>query len=282
MYLAARIAKNYKMKKIQALLLLALVALSGCSSTDEPAIELSTPEFTFEIKQDRETVTEFDEINFTLVATESQVMVTHVSWFINGAQQEAPYADMRKLFERAGSYTIRAEVNYQFVNSSNQATKTVIKNITVAGRPSYTVQLKKVEILSNVNDSDFYVPLLGYYMLAKYEIEGIDDQGAAYVAYMSPVNSANTGGSMQYPISWDMTEANQTIKVYESGNYYPYNLWYNSRITFYAANRGNGGPNPYFAFKTLFVNLNPYRLLKPTQLEVSDEGVAYRLTLDWN
>ena len=270
------------MKKIQALLILTFVALSGCSSTDEPAIEVLTPEFTFEIKQDHETVTEFDEVNFTLAATESNVMVTDVSWFINGAQQETSYAEMRKLFERAGSYTIRAEADYQFVTNSSQATKTVIKNITVAARPYYTVQLKKIEILSNVNDDQFYVPLLGYYMLAKYEIEGIDDQGSAYVAYMSPVNSTNTGGSMQYPISWDMATANQTIKVYQSGNYYPYNLGYNSRIVFYAATRGNGASNPYFAFKTLFVNLNPYRFLKPTQLEVSDEGVAYRLTLDWN
>lgn len=268
------------MKNIKALLILAFVALTGCSSSDD-SNPVTEPEITFQISQDHNTIAEFDEINFTVTSTGSNFLINNISWYINGTQAESNFSDMRKVFNRAGSYNIRAEVNYQLSNAS-QYSKTIEKTVTVTARPSYTVQLKKVEILSNVNDSQFYVPLLGYYMLAKYEIEGIDDQGSAYVAYMSPVNNSNTGGSMHYPVSWDMAAANYKIKVYESGNYYPDNLWYNSRIVFYAATRGNGSPNPYFALNTLFLDLNPYRFLKPTQLEVSNEGIAYRLTLDWN
>lgn len=270
------------MKYIKTLLILTLVVLSGCNSSDDSTSETVNPEVNFQINQDRETVTELDEINFTLASSISNVGIMNVSWFVNGTRQESSYIDMRKLFERPGNYTIRAEVNYQLANAPNPPSKTIEKTITVGARPSYTVQLTKVEILSNTNDSQFYVPMLGYYMWAKYEIEGIDDQGLAYIAYMSPVNSTNTGGSMQYPIVWDMAAANHKIKVYESGNYYPDNLWYNSRITFYAANRGNGGPNPYFIFKTLFVDLNANRFLKPTQIERNVDGVAFRLTLQWN
>ena len=272
------------MKKIKALLILAFVALSACNSSDDVTTveQQSNPEITFQINQDREAVTELDEVNFTLAPSDSNLGIINVSWFVNGLRQERDRVDMRKLFERTGTYIIRAEVNYQMSNSADQYSKIIEKTVTVGVRPSYMVQLKKIEILSNVNDGQFYVPLLGYYMLAKYEIEGIDDQGSAYVAYMSPVNSSNTGGSMYYPISWDMAAANHKIKVYQSGNYYPDNLGYNNRIVFYAATRGNGVANPYFALNSLFVDLNPYRFLKPTQLEVSNNGIAFRLTLDWN
>jgi len=282
MYLAARIPMKNKMKYIKTLLILTLVVLSGCNNSDDSTSEIVTPEVNFQINQDRETITELEEINFTLASSISNIGIMNVSWFVNGMRQESSYVDMRKLFERPGNYTIRAEVSYQLANAPNPPSKTIEKTIAVSARPSYTVQLKKVEILSNSNDSQFYVPMLGYYMLAKYEIEGIDDHGLAYIAYMSPVNSTNTGGSMHYPIVWDMAAANHTIKVYESGKYYPDNLWYNSRITFYAANRGNGGANPYFLFKTLFVDLNANRFLKPTQIERNVDGVAFRLTLQWN
>ena len=270
------------MKKIKALLILAFVALSACNSSDDATTvgQQSNPEITFQINQASEIATELDEVNFTLTASQPNLGIMNVSWFVNGQRQEQSDVEMNKRFDRPGNYTVRAEVTYAVANE--QLSKTLEKAITVMPRPSYTVQLKKIEILSNVNDAQFYVPLLGYYMLAKYEIEGIDDQGLAYVAYMSPVNSSNTGGSMYYPISWDMAAANYRIKVYQSGNYYPDNLWYNSRIVFYAATRGNGVANPYFALNSLFVDLNPYRFLKPTQLEVSNNGIAFRLTLDWN
>lgn len=270
------------MKKIKALLILAFVALSACNSSDdaEAIVQQPAAEITFQIDQNRATLTELEEIQFTLTPSESNLAIMNVSWFINGEQQESNYVDMRKLFARAGNYAIRAEVNYQ--KSNTQFSKIIEKTVTVAARASYNVKLKKVEILSIVNVDRFYVPMLGYYMWVKYEIEGIDDQGLAYIAYMSTVNSTNTGGSMQFPITWDMSAANRNIKVYESGNYYPDNLWYNSRIVFHAATRGNGTQNPYFILDTLFVDLNQYRFLKPSQVDFSNNGIAYRLTLDWN
>lgn len=268
------------MKQINVLLLLAFLALGCSKSDDSPTV---APGYSFSVGHDHDTVTELDEVEFNVQSVATPALINQVKWHINDVEQETTGSHMTKVFNTHGTYTVEAEITFTPLGMSNQSTQTVEMTVEVNQRPSRWVVIEKVEIISNAFQSDFYVSGDGYYLRTKFDIMATDSSGS-FIGYQSSVDDSNDHGStvMDYPISWNIASASYGIKVYNTGNYYPYNQGYNARIMFYGASRlFNGDPLPFHIFNELDVDLNPYRALEPETVEINNMGLGVRLTLGW-
>ena len=269
------------MKKILFCFCAAALSLSCSSSDDSPAAVAGTPNYTFDITQSVPAIVELDEVTFEVQSTGTATNINSERWYVNDIlNDEIQFGPIS--FQEPGTYHLRVEITY---GGTNVSSATINKDITIAERPKNLVKISNVEILSYAGQGQFYVDLLGYYMKAKFQITELDEAHSPIIRYISSENTQNfDGGSMTYPISWNISSADYKVKVYRSGNYYPYGQqYYSTELDFYGAQRSSGGgAGAYYNIGTLYLDLNPYRSLHPTSItENTISGIEVRLTLEW-
>jgi hypothetical protein len=235
--------------------------------------------YNFSILQSIASIQELDNVTFS-IDNPNNAAISNITWFVNDVQVPNLSFDLEKLFTTPGNFVIKAKVDY-----NNAQSKTVEKTIYVVERPKYLVTIKKVEIMSYANDGVWYVSGLGYWVKLKFDMRELDESGSESIKYISSEDATNwnTGASMRYPKVWDISNANYTVKVYQTGNYYPNNQeGYNTYISFQAAKSQQLVQQPYYEFNNLKLDLNPYRSLRPTTISLSNFDTQIRLTVEWN
>ncbi|MBL7885444.1 MAG: hypothetical protein JNJ52_01745 [Flavobacterium sp.] len=271
------------MKTLKWLLFATSFIIISCSNSSDDSPQNSSENYTFSIDQDIQNIQELDNVTFFIQNTNS-ANINSIAWYVNNTMVSNTSTNLQKTFLTFGSFTIKAVVNYY--NSQNTLlTKTIEKQIQVSERPKNLVTIKKIEIVSFTDAYQFYVSLNGYYMKSKFDIRELDELDNPVIRLISTENSQNWGNSssMTYPMSWDIISQNYQVKVYQSGNYYPNNQqYYHTDLTFYGAKSLVGVQQPFQQISNFKLDLNPYRSLHPTTINVSNLNMEIKLTLQWN
>ena len=266
--------------QISFLLLCCTVAIS-CSSSDDTTYLPPEQTATFEILQSIPEVQEQDEVTFSI---NSNVNVTAVTWYLNGSPIIFN-STLTQIFDFPGTQNISAEVEYSVETNPNTIlTTTVLKTLTVNEAAKYLVKIKKVAILSFSGQGDFYSQDMGYNIMSVFTIHDGGYMNLGYLRYTSPVNSENwvMGSTINYPISWEISEANYSTTVYQTANIYPnHQPGFHAMLTFYGAKRFGVNANNFSVINTLFLDLNPYRTLMPETISINNEGMQIECTLEW-
>jgi hypothetical protein len=255
--------------------LVSILFSCSCNTSDN----VNPTDYNFSITQSIQSIQELDNVTFS-IDNLNNASITNITWFVNDVQMPNLSYELEKLFAMPGNFVIKAKIEY-----NSALSKTIEKNIYVVERPKHLVTIKKVEVMSYANDDNWYVSGLGYWVKLKFDIRELDESGSESIKYISSEDATNwnTGASMRYPKVWDISNANYTVKVYQTGNYYPNNQEsYHTYISFQAAKSQQLVQQPYYEFNNLKLDLNPYRSLRPTTISLSNFDTQIRLTVEWN
>ena len=260
-----------------------LLIFSCKKSTEEndPIIPPVVGNYNFTINQNIENIKEMDTVRFTISCSVNNTSITNITWYVNNNQVNVfsnSYFD--KIFSTVGNYTVKAKIDY-YKSDNSLATSTIEKNIVVNERTKYLVKINKVEVLGYTGMSNFYISTLGYSLKSKFIINEKDESNLDVIKFTSTENFQNCNNASFNNMTWDISSANYQVKVFQSGNYYPLNQQgYNTEIDFYGANVFYGTSYQYLGI--LYLNLNPYRSLKPSIIDVNTSSLQIRLTVEWN
>jgi hypothetical protein len=262
-----------------SIILTIFTVLFSCSNSNDNPTSNNPQSYAFDMSQTSSSITELDNVVFS-ITNSNNANINTITWYVNNIQITPTSYTLSKTFIDFGTYIIKAKIDY-----NDSKTTTIEKSIVVTERPKNLVTISKVEITSYSAASQFETTYNGYYVKMKYEIRELDEYDSSVLKYISSENSQNWAhsSSMIYPISWDMSTANYNTKVYKSGSFYPNNQgYYNTEIIFYGAGSIGLIQQPYNTINDLKLDLNPYRTLHPTTINVSNGTMQIRLTLQWN
>ncbi|CAL2074795.1 hypothetical protein [Tenacibaculum sp. 190524A02b] len=274
------------MKILKVLLLIVtFVTFYSCSNNSDNIQDdnnIPTPkEYNFSITQSLNDIQELDKVEFK-IGNKEDVNINEVKWYVNNNSVEG-YYDLHYTFSAFGEFKIKAEIIYYKPQSSNSETKIVEKTVTVKEKPKYLVTVKKVEVLAYSYFENFkYNQFNRCSMKSYFQIEGKDEVGGYAILHSSSENLENARVYLYdfKVMSWDISAVDYKIKVYKTGNYYPNSQWYSSIFKFYGASVVYG--EAYKELTSYYLDLNPYRITKPSEVLANSGGLQIKLTLEWN
>lgn len=273
-----------KYLKILTVMFISITFFSSCDSSDEPTgpagLNIGGGDPTFTLNQNNSNPQELDLVTFSV--NSSNGGYNELNWYVNNNQIANGYNDLEYTFLHSGDHTIRAEISYY--NSNGVLLNTSLERIiNIIERPKYNVKITKVEVLSYADFNDYVYNQYNYCSLKSYfEINELDDYGSTATQHTSSENTENLGSTLYSfeVMDWDITNVNYEAIVYQSGNYYPNNQFYNFVINFHGANDVYG--TPYESIDYHNYDLNPYRNTQPSEITFNTTNMSVKLTLEWN
>lgn len=255
----------------------------SCSSSDDE-VSIENPqetEYTFSIIQSKKEIYEFDNVVFNLLNS-GNISIYSIQWYIDDVEIDIN-EEINKTFMQSGNYKIKARIQHYNRSNTDILTTMVEKEIIVMPRAYYSVKIKKIEILSYSDFDNFAFNHYGVCSLISYfQIIELDEFGNPSIKYISSENNINEGVFVSnfQPMVWNISNVNYTVKVFQTGNYFPNGQSNHTHFKIFGASVAQG--TPYSVINNYHVNLNSYRDIKPSTISENVNGMQIRLSLEWN